>query len=205
MYTVFPIGKNELDYLSATDPVLKGVIRRHGTISRTITPDVFVALAECIVSQQISGKAAQTIIGRLVERTGGLTPARIACCTLQELRACGVSARKAGYLQSAAQAASEGRLSAERFAKMDDEAIICELDALPGIGRWTAEMLLIFSLGRPDVLSYDDLIIRRAILDLYGAPIWDRDLYERCRARWSPYCSVASLYLWEHGNGMMGK
>ena len=114
----------------------------------------------------------------------------------EALRGCGLSLRKAGYLREAARAALEGRLDGAELAAMSDREVVDRLTALPGVGVWTAEMLMIFSMQRPDVVSYGDLAIRRGVMRLYGLESLSRREFETYRSRWSPYGTVASFYLW---------
>lgn len=156
-------------------------------------------LARSIIYQQISGAAARTILGRLTDALPGkqLTPECLAALTLEEYRLAGVSKQKASYLQSLATLASCGELKLARIGRYADEDIIAQLTQVKGIGVWTAQMFLIFSLGRPDVLPCDDLGVRQAIRKLYGLEAMPtRAESERIAAPWRPYASVASWYCW---------
>lgn len=193
---IFRYTTLETDYLSRRDPVLGEAIRQIGPLERAMMPDLFQALAHSIVGQQITDKTARTVWGRLEALCGGVTPAAIAAQSEEALRSCGMSQRKVMYLQGAAAAALEGTLAAAHLAPLSDEEVVRQLTALPGVGRWTAEMLMLFSLGRPDVVSFGDLAIRRGIMRLYGLSQLTRKEFKTLRARWSPYGSVASFYLW---------
>lgn len=193
----FPYGQAEMDYLADRDPQLGAAIARLGFIAREVRPDPFAALVWSVVSQQISSKAAQTVCGRLSERlTGDVTPARIAAAGIADIQQCGMSLRKAGYLKGLGAAVTSGQLEIAHFATLPDAEIIRQVSALHGLGIWTAEMLLIFSLCRPDVVSWGDLAIRRGMTALYGLPALGREQFQAYRARYSPHGSVASLYLW---------
>lgn len=194
--TYFSYSAVETDYLSARDPALGAVIARIGHIDRAVIPDLFAALINSIAGQQISGKALATVWARLCARLGEVTPDSVLAAGEDGLRACGLSGRKAGYMLAAARAVQDGTLDIHSLVDKTDAEVIQTLVTLPGVGRWTAEMLLIFSLQRPDVLAFDDLGIRKGLCRLYG---WDevtREQFEDCRARFSPYGTVASLYLW---------
>lgn len=193
---LFHYGQQEIDGLTARDPVLGAAIARIGHIDREILPDLFTALVNSIAGQQISGKAHATVWARLCEALGEITPERILTAGEEGLRACGMSGRKAGYLLAAARAVQDGSLPIHSLVDKPDEEVIRTLTALPGVGRWTAEMLLIFSLGRPDVLSYDDFGIRKGLCRLYGLESVSRAQFADYRARYSPYATVAGLYLW---------
>jgi len=193
---VFEYGQKEIDYLKRKDKKLGAAIDRIGMIKREVTPDPFTALVSSIVSQQISSKAADTVWNRLEVLLGTITPESIAKAEISEIQACGMSARKAGYIKGAAEAALSGQVDFTALHTLSDEEIIKKLSSLRGVGVWTAEMLLIFSLCRPDVVSFKDLAICRGMMNLYGIKELSREKFERYRKRYSPYGSVASLYLW---------
>jgi len=193
----FVYGDTETDYLKGRDNKLGAAIERIGIIRRPIIPDPFTALISSIVSQQIAKKAAETVWSRLQAAVGSITPVGIANTKLSEIQRCGMSNRKATYIKGIAEAAILGQVDFPGLKTMADQDIIRKLSALRGVGVWTAEMLLIFALCRPNVLSYNDLAIRRGMMNLYNLKDLSRDKFERYRARYSPYCSVASLYLWD--------
>lgn len=183
-------------YLTERDPALGGAIARVGPLRRELEPDLFAALADSIISQQISGRAAETVLARLTDFLGAVTPEAVAAVSNEALRGCGMSLRKAEYLKGAAGSFLSGVVDPAALRSAGDEEVVRALTALRGVGVWTAEMLLIFSLGRPDVLSFGDFGIRRALSRLHGHESVDRALFERYRALYSPYGTAASLYLW---------
>lgn len=194
---IYRYGKAETEYLISRDSVLGKAIRRIGHIERAVIPELFAALINSIAGQQISGKALATVWARLCERLREITPETVLAAGEEGLRACGLSGRKAGYMLAAAHAVQDGTLPIHSLVDKSDEEIIKILTALPGVGRWTAEMLLIFSLERPDVLAFDDFGIRKGLCRLYGLEELTRAQFEQYRARYSPYATVAGLYLWE--------
>lgn len=185
-------------HLRERDRVLSEVIDRVGPCTLKLKRDRFATLVQSIVSQQVSGKAAQAIFGRLRERLANrITPERLAGLQIDELRSLGVSRQKAGYLLDLAARTANGHVRFAKFGRMDDAAIITELVQVKGIGPWTAQMLLIFSLGRMDVLPIDDFGIRSAVRNLYGlSDLPKRHETEAIAEPWRPYASVASWYLW---------
>lgn len=193
---IFKYGEREIEYLKSRDKKLGAAIDRIGMIERKIIPEPFTALVSSIVSQQISSKAAETVWNRLFNLLGGITPESIAKVSLSEIQSCGMSIRKAGYIKGIADAAVSGEVDFDTLHTLTDEEIIKKLSSLKGVGVWTAEMLLIFSLCRPDVVSYGDLAIRRGMMNLYGLKELPKEKFDRYRKRYSPYGSVASLYLW---------
>ncbi len=193
---VFAYGETETRFLTAQDPVLGAAIARIGHIERAVIPDLFAALINSIAGQQISGKALATVWARLCDRLGEMTPESVLDAGEDGLRACGLSGRKAGYMLAAARAVQDGTLPIHSLVDKTDEEVIKILTALPGVGRWTAEMLLIFSLERPDVLAFDDFGIRKGLCRLYGLEEITRTQFAIYRARYTPYATVAGLYLW---------
>ena len=193
---VFPCGGEALDALKCRDKRLGRVIERLGPIRRGVEPDLFTALVDSVIAQQISGRAAQTISDRLHGLVGNFTPQGLVEAEPSQIQQCGLSQRKVGYIQGIAREVASGALDLEALRHAPDEELIRELSALNGIGVWTAEMLMIFSLCRPDVLSWGDLGIRRGMALLYGDRELTRERFEHRRKRYSPYGSVVSLYLW---------
>jgi DNA-3-methyladenine glycosylase II len=193
---LFAFGETELRHLRKRDPRLGRAIDEIGPIEREVIPDPFAALVHTVVGQQLSSRAAAAIWRRLQAHFGEIRPETIAAASIEELRQCGLSARKAGYIRDLGTAVAQGELDLAILRALPDEGVIRRLTALPGIGRWSAEMFLIFSLQRPDVVSWDDLAIRRGMMDLYGLTSLTRDQFDRYRRRYSPFGSVASLYLW---------
>lgn len=193
----FKYGHKEIDYLKKKDKKLGDAIERIGIIRRDVIPDLFSALIHSIVCQQISAKAAATVWGRMREKIGEIIPETIMSATVEEIQRCGISMRKAGYIKDIGDAVITGKLDISPFPGLPDHEIIKRLSSLRGIGVWTAEMLLIFSLQRPDVVSWGDLAIQRGMMTLYGHDKLDRERFEKYRKRYSPHGSVASLYLWE--------
>lgn len=183
--------------LAACDPVLAGLIERHGPLQVGSRGDAFQTLARAIVGQQISVKAAQSVWMRFTAAVGTVSPARVIGADPAQLRAAGLSARKAEYVQDLARHFLDGSVDVSRWPDATDEAIIDELVAVRGIGRWTAEMFLIFSLGRPDVLPLGDLGLQRALSVNYnrGRPLGPRRL-RTVTAAWAPWRSVATWYMW---------
>jgi DNA-3-methyladenine glycosylase II len=183
--------------LSRQDPVLAAIMRRHPRVHLVSRGDAFQTLARSIVGQQISVKAAQSVWNRFMAAAPGTRPEAVLALELAALRACGLSERKASYIRDLAAHFAQGRLHPASWSTMDDEDIIRELVQVRGIGRWTAEMFLIFNLLRPDVLPLDDLGLQRAVSLAYrnGRSISQTAITRIARA-WQPWRSVATWYLW---------
>jgi DNA-3-methyladenine glycosylase II len=183
--------------LRRADPVLGEVIGAFRGEALEPRGDPFVTLARAIVGQQISVKAAAAVWGRLEARVGPMSPERVAGSTLQKLRACGLSRGKAGYCKCLAEGFLEGALDPAGWRAQDDEAVIAELTKVKGVGRWTAEMFLIFHLLRPDVLPLGDIGLQRALARHYGdGEALEPDEMSALAEPWRPWRSVATWYLW---------
>ena len=193
----FEYGQTETDYLKNVDQILGDAITRLGKVEREVIPDLFAALIHAIVGQQISVKATHTIWRRMQERFGGITPPAITAATVEKIQQCGMSTRKAGYIKNIAETMTRGNFNVKELYELADDEVIKRLSALRGIGVWTAEMLLLNSLERPDVVSWGDLAIRRGMINLYGLPEISKQQFEQYKKRYSPSGSVASLYLWK--------
>lgn len=195
--TFFPYGKEEIEYLSKRDEQLGTAIEQIGMIKRQIIPDPFTALIFNVVSQQISKKAAETVWNRLKNKLQIITPETIDHTELLEIQKCGLGIRKAKYIKGIAAAAQSGEVDFGSLHMLTDDEIIKKLSSLDGVGAWTGEMMLIFSFSRPDVVSFKDLAIRKGMMILYDLSQLSQEKFQQYRERYSPYGTVASLYLWE--------
>jgi DNA-3-methyladenine glycosylase II len=187
--------------LARRDPVLRPLIRRVGPCGLRRRGDPYGALVRSVLYQQLAGAAAAAIHARLRARFGGRDPRPEALLAARdaELRAVGLSRQKIAALRSIAAAFDGGAVSARRLGRMDDDAVIECVTQIRGVGVWTAHMLLMFSLGRPDVLPVGDYGIRKGVQSLYGLrELPARAELERVAERWRPWRSVASWYVWRH-------
>jgi len=184
-------------HLMKRDRVMKKLIPQHGSACLQSRGDAFVTLARSIVGQQISVKAAQSVWDRFAVLPKKMQPAQVLKLKVDDMRAAGLSARKVEYLVDLALHFANDQVHVKQWAEMDDEAIIAELVAIRGIGRWTAEMFLIFHLMRPNVLPLDDIGLQNGISRAYfsGEPVSRSEIREVAHT-WAPYCSVATWYIW---------
>lgn len=197
----FAYGERELSYLRQKDKRLGSVMDRIGHIDRAVDPDLFSSVVHHIIGQQISTKAQATIWQRIHDTLGSINAETILKAGVPALQALGMTFRKAEYITDFAEKIHTGAFRLDEVARMNDEDAIRALSSLKGIGVWTAEMILLFCLQRPDIFSYDDLAIRRGLRMVYHHREIDRERFERYRRRFSPYGSVASLYLWAVAGG----
>lgn len=183
--------------LAQGDLMMAELIERHAGLTLRSRGDPFSTLARAIVGQQISVTAAAAVWARFSARLGEVTPERVAALAPQGLAECGLSRRKIEYLGDLAGHFLDGHLDPAAWDRLDDAAIIAELSAVRGIGRWTAEMFLIFNLMRPDVFPLDDIGLQRAVCERYfGGQKQSRQIIAEHGERWRPWRSVATWYLW---------
>jgi DNA-3-methyladenine glycosylase II len=188
-----------LRHLRRADPVMRNVIERAGPFSLQRRRNRFRALVFAILGQQISGKAAAAIRARLVDymKPEPLSSTSLARLSSAELRSLGLSQQKAAYVLDLAARVNSGELQLSRLSRIPDDGVIEALTQVKGIGLWTAQMFLIFSLGRLDVFPHDDLGVRMAIRNLYGLDeLPNKETSHKIAAPWRPYASIASWYCW---------
>ena len=197
----FPYGEEATQYLKSRDERLGRVIDQVGHVCREVDEDLFSALVHHIVGQQISTKAQATVWRRMQEALGRVDAQTVSAAGTEGLQKLGISYRKAEYIAEFADLVGRGELDLEDLRDKSDQEVIRRLSALRGVGRWTAEMLLLFCMERPDVFSYDDLALQRGLRMVYHHRRISRELFEKYRRRFSPWGSVASLYLWAVAGG----
>ena len=182
--------------LSRRDPVMGGIMRRFPKVHITPRGDSFHTLARAIVGQQISVKAAQSVWNKFSLLVENVTPQKVLAKKRPQLRACGLSDRKVEYIADLAQHFADGKIHVHRWPGMGDEEIIAELTEVRGIGRWTAEMFLMFNLMRPDVFPLDDLGLQKGIRLSYFKKSVSLNRMRKLGETWRPWRSVATWYLW---------
>ena len=197
----FKYGEKEVAHLKSRDAALGAAIDEIGHIRREVMPDMFMALVNAIVGQQISTKAQATIWARMQQRFAPLSPEAIAEASVEELQSSGISFRKASYIREAAASVLDGSLDLAGLQALPDDEVCRELSRIKGIGVWTSEMLMTFSMQRPNVMSIDDLAILRGLRMLHRHRKITPQLFEKYKRRYSPYATVASLYLWAIAGG----
>lgn len=197
----FEYGTKEIEYLKQKDEKMREVIEAVGLVEREIDPDLFSSVVHHIIGQQISTKAQATIWKRMQDDFGIVNAETILEAGEEKLQSFGITFRKAGYITDFAMKIRDNEFDLEGIWEKSDQQAIAELASLKGIGVWTAEMILLFCMQRPNVFSFDDLAIQRGLRMVYHHRKIDRKLFEKYRRRFSPYCSVASLYLWAVAGG----
>ncbi len=193
----FDYGESEIDHLICVDPTLGSAISKLGHLNRDVIPDLFPALIYNIVSQLVSLKSAETVWGKMINKLGKITPANLVLFSADDIQRCGMTMKKAHCILEVAELALNKELDLDNFRNLSDDEVVMELTKIKGIGRWTAEMMLILSMERPDVVSFGDLAIRKGMERLYGVEKISKEQFAKYKNIYSPYGSVASIYLWE--------
>ena len=186
-------------HLKKNDPALAKIIDRLGPYEFRLDDDHYEALVGSIIFQQLAGAAARAILNRFKQIYDGKIPRPRQYLDTEEkhLRASGLSPQKIGYIRDLSERVENGVLNLKKLSHLPSEEVVKELDDVKGIGRWTAEMFLIFVLGRTDVLPVDDLGLRKAAQKIYRLrKLPSREKFEQLSRKWHPYCSIATLYLW---------
>lgn len=199
----FQYSDKEIYYLCEKDTKLKEVIEKLGHIDREVDPDIFSSIIHHIIGQQISTKAQETIYRRVNDLLKDVTAENILQCSDDALQQCGLTFKKVEWMKDVSRKIVDQEYDLDAIKEMSDAEAIQYLSSLKGIGVWTAEMILLFSLQRKDIFAYDDLIIQKGLRMIYHHRKITRSLFEKYRRRFSPYCSVASLYIWVVGNGKL--
>jgi DNA-3-methyladenine glycosylase II len=194
------VWRKGVRHLKKNDPVLARIIGRVGAVNFELDNDPYEAVVGSIIFQQLAGSAAQAILNRFKQLYGGRLPSprEYLSTDVEKLRASGLSPQKISYIKDLAERLENGTLDLKRLEKLPDEEALNELDNVRGIGRWTAEMFLIFKLGRTDVLPVDDLGLRKAAQKAYKLrKLPKRERFEQLAEKWHPYSSISTLYLWK--------
>lgn len=199
--TYFYYTNEQLSYLKNKDPKLKEVIDKVGYIEREADTDIFSSVIHHIIGQQISSKAQLTIWNRLHVLVNELNATNILNLSDNQLQSIGITNKKVAWIKEFCTKVNNGSFNMDALKEMDDEECIQQLTSLKGIGRWTAEMILLFSMNRMNILAYDDLIIQRGLRMIYHHRKITKLVFKKYKRRFTPYGSIASLYIWMVGNG----
>lgn len=197
----FKYGEKEIEYLKSKDKKLAEIIDKIGHLNRPVNHDLFSSIVYSIVGQQISTKAHQTIWERMINELGEINADTLLNAGKVKIQSFGLTFRKADYILEFSKMVSNKEIDLSSYPNKSDEEIIKELSSLNGIGVWTAEMVLLHCLERPNVFSYGDLAILKGLRMVYHHKKINKKLFEKYRKRFTPYCSVASIYLWAVAGG----
>src|SRR5699024_3615684 len=193
----FEYGDKEIEHLKEKDLILGRAMDEIGRIKRSIDTYIFSSLISSVIGQQISNQAALTVKMRFLNLVGEITPENIMKVKITDIQQCGMTMRKAEDIKGIAESAMRKEIDFEMLKKLSDKEVITKLTQLKGIGEWTAEMLVIHSLQRQNVISYHDIAIRRGMKKLYQMEELPKKTFNRYKENYHPYATTASLYLWE--------
>lgn len=194
---VIETTQKAMNELSLKDPILGSFINKVGPLSRTGIEDPYIACLDCIISQQVSTKAAKSISDRFFEKFNQGDAKALCDADIEEIKSCGMSYSKANYLKNIAKASLDKSVEFEKLFNLSSEEVSNLLLPIKGVGRWTVEMLLIFTLRKEDVLSYDDLAIRRGMMRIYHKKEITKPFFLKIKKRLSPHLSAAAFYFWK--------
>lgn len=197
----FPFGDQEISWLCSRDPQLGAVISKMEKPKRKLLPDLFSGLVFYIISQQISAKAAETEWTRFQKLFSPVVPENICRLAPEGIQKTGTTLRRAGYIKRIAEQLADGLIDVNVLTQAEDAAFIKEITKLPGVGDWTAQMLLIHVLKRPDVISFKDMAVLRGMRMVYQVPAISRDMFAKLKRGYSPYATTASIYFWAVSTG----
>lgn len=187
-------GQKEMEYLVGKDLVMAKLIDHYGHFDRGVEQTVFSSLVTHIVSQMLSNKVGAVLNQRLHDMVGVYAPESILRLTCAEIKSIGISQRKASYISELAAGVADGKYQLDALDELTDEAVVKHLCKIPGVGLWTAEMIAEFTLGRLNIFSYGDVALRNGMIKAHGFKTLSKIRFERYRKKYTPYCSVASLY-----------
>jgi len=192
----FRYGERETQWLKSRDAVLGRAIDEIGGILRPVIPDLFQGLVSAMIAQQISAKANATVWNRMNAMFSPMTPQSVSAVSAETLQSVGITMKKAAYIKELAESVVRGEPDLEALKSLPDREVISQLSSIRGVGVWTAEMVMTFSMQRCDIMSWGDLAIHRGLRMLYGHSRITKELFSGYRRLYSPYATVASLYLW---------
>lgn len=183
-----------MQYISDKDPVMAKLVQHFGHLEQGHISNVYISLVIHIISQMLSNKIADIIVGRFIEACGEITPEHVQRLSVEDIRKCGISYKKAESIIDLTNKTLCGEYDFSQLNKMSDDEVISYLMKIKGVGQWTAEMIAEFTLGRLNIFSYLDVALQNGIKKAHGYKTLSKQRFERIRKKYSPYCSVASLY-----------
>ncbi|MCX5774951.1 MAG: DNA-3-methyladenine glycosylase 2 family protein [Firmicutes bacterium] len=196
---ILQVTEAQASFLTKKDPVLGELIHKVGLIHMEGKDDIFVSIVECIIGQMLSAKAAATIQARFEKAVGPVTPANVLATSDDAIRKCGISYSKISYIKGLSKSVHEGTLSFDGYSALSDMDVLSELRKIKGVGLWTAEMIAMFTLGRLDIFSYDDVALKNGIIKVHHLKSMTKKRFAQYRKRYHPYASIAALYYY-HAN-----
>ena len=197
-------GSAEMEYISDQHPVMSALVDHYGKLEMGRISDVYLSLVLHIISQMLANSVSDVLIKRFLDLVGDVNPENVLAVSIDEIRKCGISRKKAEYIIELSRSVQEGKYDFSLLEKMSDDEAIKYLMQLKGVGKWTAEMIIEFTMGRLDVFSYDDVALQNGIKKAHGFKTLSKLRFERLRKKYSPYCSVASVYYYAYNDDKSG-
>lgn len=189
-----------IEYLKSKDTVFEMLFNKYGYARLERNANIFESIVSNIIGQQLSNKVKQVIYNRFISLVKTVTPENILNTDKELIRQCGISYSKISYIKELSENVLSGKYDFNNLNKLNDEDLIKELCKIKGVGKWTAEMLALFSLGRENIISYDDVALRNGIIKAKGYKSLSKQRFEQLKKKYSPYCSYASLYFYAHND-----
>lgn len=189
-----------IEYLKSKDTVFEMLFNKYGYARLERNANIFESIVSNIIGQQLSNKVKQVIYNRFISLVKTVTPENILNTDKELIRQCGISYSKISYIKELSENVLSGKYDFNNLNKLNDEDLIKELCKIKGVGKWTAEMLALFSLGRENIISYDDVALRNGIIKAKGYKSLSKQRFEQLKKKYSPYCSIASLYFYAHND-----
>lgn len=190
-------GTSEMEYISSKNDVMKELVEKYGHLEMGHIEDIFTSLIIHIISQMLAANAANAIIKRFFELVKEVDPESVCKLSQEEIRKCGISSKKCEYILNLADDTRKGVYDFNSLSEMTDDQVISYLMKIKGVGRWTAEMIAEFTMGRKNIFSFDDVALQNGIMKAHGFKSLSKTRFERMRKLYSPYCSIASLYYYK--------
>lgn len=193
-------GKEEMAYISSKSTVMQILVKRYGQLEMGHVTDVYSSLVIHIISQMLSNNVADVLTGRFINLVGEIRPEVISKLAIEDIRQCGISQKKAEYIIELSNKVHSGEYDFSGIDDLADDQVISYLMKIKGVGRWTAEMIAEFTMGRKNIFSFDDVALQNGIKSAHGFKTLSKTRFERLRKLYSPYCSIASLYYYSYND-----
>lgn len=186
--------EKEMKYISNKHPIMKTLVEHYGKVEMGKVNDIYTSLTLHIIGQMLANSVSEVLIRRFIVLVGEITPENILCAGIEKIRECGISRKKAEYILELSNNVIEGIYDFARLSSMSDDEAVKYLMQIKGVGKWTAEMVVEFTMGRLNIFCYEDVALQNGIMKAHGFKTLSKVRFERLRKLYSPYCSVASLY-----------
>ena len=193
-------GSKEMNYISEKNPVMSALVNHYGKLEMGRVSDIYLSLVLHIISQMLANSVSDVLIKRFINLVGDITPENVLAVSVDEIRECGISRKKAEYIIALSNSVLDGLYDFSLLDGMSDNEAIKYLMQIKGVGKWTAEMIVEFTMGRLNIFSYDDVALQNGIKKAHGFKTLSKRRFEGLRKKYSPYCSVASVYYYAHND-----